>query len=403
MSYMQVENVITSVMKAKYKKTLKEFTDKDKEKLMNMLKNMFTTNLPKKNVEVVINFLRDNYTDSEIKEYVDYILEQYKPGKVYQGIRISNHTIVYFLEGLETYPLMKGIIINKKYINDLLPFFDKDVDDADDFDYNKDSLMVEKDYTDDMLKVFNGLVDDTDIRFHSDDNIFVLATFDDGVAKSMEDSFKGLEVQSLPVHKFEWSKSLEVVLATDGDKIEEVKEVLEIPPSPPKVNIPKNIIFNSDKPTDVLISGLGYGNGIIDMYDDYYSITIKHNNKVIDNYFETDGGFNIIKLKNIKSSNIDEAIQNNMGDLDMGISFSILRNFVGKIEMIVKVNAYDSNDNKKTFYIKPEDYPSDDLIYGLQRIYEDKGYGDADVDITLNINGTFDKAEPLTKSIYNSI
>ena len=215
MSYMRAENIVTSVMSGKYKETLTTLTDRDKEKLMGLLKQMFSTNLPKKNVDVVVNFLNDNYTTDEIKEYVDHALSNYKPGVIYEGIRISNHSIIYFLESLETYPLMKGIIINKKYINDLIPFFDRE---ADDFEFDPESLLVEKDYTDEMLEVFNGLVNDTDIRFHNDDNIFVLATFDEEVAKSMEDSFKGLEVQSIPVHKFEWSKSLEVILPEDKKK-----------------------------------------------------------------------------------------------------------------------------------------------------------------------------------------
>jgi hypothetical protein len=214
MSYMRAENIVTSVMQGKYKETLTNLNDRDKEKLMGLLKEMFSTNLPKKNVDVVVKFLTDNYTDDEIKEYVDYALTKYKPGVIYNGIRISNHSILYFLEALGTYPLMKGIIINKKYINDLIPFFDRD---ADDFEFDKDTLLVEKDYTDEMFEVFNGLVDDTDIRLHHDENIFILATFDEEVAKSMEESFKGLEVQSIPVHMFEWSKSLPVETKKDDE------------------------------------------------------------------------------------------------------------------------------------------------------------------------------------------
>lgn len=212
---MRAENIVTSVMQGKYKETLTDLSTRDKEKLMGLLKQMFSTNLPKKNVDVVVKFLTDNYTNDEIKEYVDHALTMYKPGGIYNGIRLSNHSVIYFLETLGTYPLMKGIIINKKYINDLIPFFDRE---ADDFEFDKDTLLVEKDYTDEMLEVFNGLVDDTDIRFHLSDDIFILATFDEEVAKSMEESFKGLEVQSIPVHKFDWSKALPVELPDDKTK-----------------------------------------------------------------------------------------------------------------------------------------------------------------------------------------
>jgi len=229
---MQVENIVTSVMNAKYSKTLKELTEKDKEKLLNMFKDMFQTNLPKENVDTIINFFNDNFTEEETKVYVDHILTQYKPGVIYQGVRISNHTIQYILEGFNTYPLMKGIIINKKYINDLIPFFGKDVEDADEFGFDKDTLMVEKDYTNDMLEVFNGLVVDTDVRFHSDDDIFVLATFDDDIAKKIEESFEGLEVQSIPVHMFEWSKTLQVILPEKEVADDELEKL--IPPKEDK-------------------------------------------------------------------------------------------------------------------------------------------------------------------------
>ena len=223
MSYMRAENIVTSVMKGDYKETLTDLNDKAKEKIMGLFKNMFSTNLSKKNIDSVVSFLKDNYTDDEIKVYVDHALTEYKPGRVYMGVRISNHTIQYFLEELNTYPLMKGIIVNKKYINDLIPFFDRD---AEDFEFDQQTLMVEKDYTNEMLEVFNGLVDDTDIRFHNDNDIFILATFDDDVAKKMEESFKDLEVQSIPVHKFEWSKTLQVILP---EKDETVLEELILP------------------------------------------------------------------------------------------------------------------------------------------------------------------------------
>jgi len=227
-----VENIVTSVMNAKYSKTLKEFTAPDKEKLLNMFKNMFSTNVPKENVDIIVKFFTDNFTEDETKVYVDHALTQYKPGMVYNGIRISNHTIQYILEGFNTYPLMKGIIINKKYINDLLPFFGKEVDDAEEFEYNKDTLMVEKDYTNQMLEVFNDLVVDTDVRFHNDDDIFVLATFDNDIAKKIKDSFDGLEVQSIPVHMFEWSKTLQVILPEKEVADDELEEL--IPPKEDK-------------------------------------------------------------------------------------------------------------------------------------------------------------------------
>ena len=402
MSYMRVENIVTSVMRAEYTKTLTTFTEKDKEKLMNMFINMFTTNLPKKNVDVVISFLKENWNDDEIKVYVDHALNKYKPGVIYQGIRISNHTIINFLEGLNTYPLMKGIIINKKYINDLVPFFDRD---AEDFEFDPDTLLVEKDYTNEMLEVFNGLVEGTDIRFHNDDDIFVLATFDDEVAKQMTESFKDLEVQSIPVHKFEWSKSIGVVLPEVKDETE-LEELIPTPDVetetvliPPTTDIPKYTLFESTKPTDILINGYGYGKADITFLDDFFSVGITKDGKRIQKHFETDGAVFIHDFKDtkrhIKGDDVN-ALENG------SVEFLILRNFVGKINLNVTVNGYDDNDKKHTFQVKPGDYSNDDIYYELTEKYE-KLYGDADMDISLDIDGTFDKSEDLTMDIYNSL
>lgn len=207
LSYMKIENIVTSVMNGKYKETLTKFTDEDKVKLMNMFQQSFSTNLLKENIDVIVKFLTDNFTEDEIKNYADYVLEKYKPGMVYQGIRVSNHSVIYLLEALGTYPFMKGIIINKKYINDLIPFFDKE---ATDFNFDENTLLVETDYTGDMYEIFEGISIDTDVRFHNDDEIFIIATFDDEVAKNMKESFKGLVVQSIPIHKFDFKNQVDV-------------------------------------------------------------------------------------------------------------------------------------------------------------------------------------------------
>ena len=402
MSYMRAENIVTAVMRAEYKETLTTLNDKAKEKIMGLFKIMFTTNLPKKNVESVVGFLKEHYTDDEIKVYVDHALKEYKPGRVYMGVRISNHTIQYFLEELNTYPLMKGIIVNKKYINDLIPFFDRDVED---FEFDKDSLMVEKDYTNEMLEVFNGLVVDTDVRFHNDDDIFVLATFDDDVAEKMKESFKDMEVQSIPVHMFEWSKTLQVILP-EKEKDETVLEELETTPEVesetpiiPPTNITKETLFESSKPEDVFFNGSGYGSGT-EFMDDYFSVTMKHNNKKFKYSFDTDGGLYVGPLT--KPHSPGEYVDIDVDNIDnCGVDFLILRGFVGTIDMVAKVKVYDDKDKEIIIYADTSKC-TDDIYYDLTKKYEDE-YGDADVDITIEINGTFDKKEPLTKEIYNSL
>lgn len=407
MSYMQAENVVISVMEAKYKKTLKELTDKDKEKLMSLFKENFTSNLPKKNIDVVVSFLNDNFDEEGIKEYIDHALTKYKPGMIYKGIRISNRAIVDFLEAVNIYPLMKGVIINKKYMNDLVPFFAREVED---FEYDKETLMVEKDYTNEMIEVFNDIAVDTDIRFHNGEEIFILATFDDAVAKSMVESFEGLVVESIPLHMFEWdTNGTPYQGVVDETELEELKvgDVI-VDSSPP--NIPKYTVLSSDKPTDVLINGGGYGQGI-NIYTDYYSVSIFDNGKQIRDNFETDGGIDICELKQQKSKLkeilSDVEVDSDDEELNFGVEFSILRNFIGKIYLTSEIWEYDKNI--KYDYSNPtKKIPIDiSLITGdlddESRKNEKVTGNSSRIVVNVIIEGEYDKEEPLTMNIFNSL
>ena len=409
MSYMRAENIVTSVMQGKYKETLTNLNDRDKEKLMGLLKQMFSTNLPNKNVDVVVNFLNDNYTEDEIKEYVDHALTLYKPGMIYNGIRISNHSVIYFIEKLNTYPLMKGIVINKKYINDLIPFFDRE---GDDFDFDKDTLMVEKDYTNEMLEVFNGLVEGTDVRFHMDDDIFILATFDDEVAKSMEESFKGLEVQSIPIHMFDWSESNPVEIPAEKEKsvggkigavIDKVADIMsntetDAPELPP-VDVPKDTLYSTTKPEDVIIIGSGTVVDELLITDDYYPIVIKENGKTIKEYFETDGGVCVRSLKHSKDI-LEEEISIN-GDIPDAIDYMILRNFVGEINLSVILSVFDKKKTK--IVIEPSVYNNVEYLQDISMEHEEKTEEDCQMDVIFDIVGTYDSSDKLTMEIYNSL
>lgn len=404
MSYMRAENIIMSVMKGDYKETLTDLNDKDKTKLMSLLKHNSSTNLPRKNVDVVVSFLKDNYTVDESKEYVDHMLGLYKPGMVYAGVKISNHTVLNFLEEMQTYPLMKGIIINKKYINDLMSFFDRD---ADEFDFDLQTLMVEKDFTEEMLQVFVNISDGTDLRFHNDDDVFILGTFEEETEKYLVETFKYLEVQSIPVHLFKWisdvSEVAEVIIEETPSEIDGNVSDISIQESDmsalPPTDIPKDTLFESSKPKDILINGYGYGKSDITFLDDFYSIGLVKDGKVLIRSFNTDGAVFIHKLKKtkkfIKGDDIN-AIKNG------SVEFLILRNFVGEINLIVTVNTYDENDKELTFPVKPGDYSGNDIYYELTKKYEDL-YDDADINIVLDINGTFDNSEDLTMDIYNSL
>lgn len=222
MSYMQVENVINSVMSAKYKKTLRDFTGEDKVKLINMLQSMFSTNLPKENIDVITTFLKDNYTDEEIKGYTSHILNSYKPGMVYNGVRVSNFTIYTLLETLGVDELYKGIIVNKRYINDLIPLLDIDTEDESEgkLIFDESTLMVEEDLSDEIIAVFNSIAPGTDLKFHMDENIFVMVTKDDEVVKMLQEKFKGLTVQSIPEFTFNFNSEYTptpVVVEEDND------------------------------------------------------------------------------------------------------------------------------------------------------------------------------------------
>lgn len=223
LSYVRAENIITSVVRAKYKKVLTTFSDNDKIRLMNLLKENSSTNMPLKNITSIVNFLLDTFDTNDVKDYVDYMLEQYNPGMVFNGMRISNYTINQILIQSKIYPFMQGIIINKKYINDLIPFF---ASEADEFKYDKDTLLVDKDYSDEIKNVFNNIIKDkNDAQFYSDKDISIIASFNEETIKYIELTFDGLELQPIPLHLFTWD-DIEIINEMDNDVILEVGETV---------------------------------------------------------------------------------------------------------------------------------------------------------------------------------
>jgi len=272
--------------------------------------------------------------------------------------------------------------------------------------------MVENDYTGDMIEIFEGISIDTDVKFHNDHEIFVLATFDDNIAKNMIESFKGLEIQSIPVHMFKWEKETKEVFESGfkTEKTLEIDSIVEETVEETKTEdfeppVPKYHMFKSEIPTDIIIIGAGAGWGTIQVTDDYECFTLIENDVVTEKYFDIDGGFDVCSLKLSKSS-LKEAIEVN-NELPGQTDYKIFRNFVGKIEVSASICVYGeyiNGDHLKTYIpIDPKDFSSMEYLHDISQEYEEKNDADAGIDIKVFINGTWDISEPLTMDIYNTL
>ncbi|MFW6226131.1 MAG: hypothetical protein ACOC3V_04165 [bacterium] len=202
LSYMEVENIIKSVYKGEYKSIIKELTESDKEKLMNMMKDSVPVNQRDKELDSIVSFLNDNYTKDEVKDYLDYCFKSsYNPGRVVSGVRISNDSLTKFMHKLNIYDEKQGIIINKKYVNDLIEFFDRE---PDKFKFDKETLLVEDDYTDELKSTVKELSKELNICYHNEESVFIIASDNDEDIKKLSEKFKYMKIQHIPEHFFDW-------------------------------------------------------------------------------------------------------------------------------------------------------------------------------------------------------
>lgn len=398
MSYMMIENLVKNILKGKYKKG-SDLLDEDKEKIIGLLKmEKYTPNGYSDEInDNLATFLKDHFTEDESTKFVKYLVDRYyKPGETYNHVRISNNGLLKFLDNFSNIEKVSGIIINSEFIGDIKKIYDE-------VKYDEETLELTDDKVNDKVSDFvNNIIDKygKHVDIYNKDGIYVITTTNPYVKISLEDT-KLKVFENLPKYYFEkWKESsiIDVKPLSTLEKINIESDTDATISNVPPTDIPTSKIFETSEPIDILIDGAGYGSGL-EFMDDFYSVTLKHNGKSIKGNFETDGGLHIHPLSKPHSPGTGEYLDEDDVE-NCGVDFLILRNFMGDINMTIKVDAYDDDDNKHTFY---ETSNGGDIYYDMNEKYEKLGYGDVDVDITIDIIGTFDKSEKLTKDIYNSL
>ena len=184
LSYVQVENVISNIFKGVIN-TEKKYTDNDKEKLISILEETSPNRMNEENIDNVVKFCQVSFTDDDFRKYVDYCIRKYyKPGMIYNGVKIFNGGVTEIAKKSNLYNVKQGFILNKDYANDLLPLFDND---ETKIDYDEKSLMVNDDYTDFITNFFDEIKNNYDIEYFNTPELFIVACNNDETVTYLKD------------------------------------------------------------------------------------------------------------------------------------------------------------------------------------------------------------------------
>lgn len=187
LSYVQVENIVFDVFKGTDKKVISTFTDADKDKIIFTIKDKSPNSLNKDGLEKLNLFMTDNVGTEYYEKYLEHCIKNhYKPGKVYMGVKIYNNGVTGLLKLSNLYDLKKGVLINKNYINDLLPFFNND---ETSMVYDKDTLIVEEDYTDNIIKFLDKIKETINIDYIYNNYLFVIVCNDEESITTLKDKY----------------------------------------------------------------------------------------------------------------------------------------------------------------------------------------------------------------------
>lgn len=171
LSFNQIENIIKLVLKGKYKNKI-SLTDDDKNKIISLLEidKFHPNNYSDDVLKNISDFFKDNF---DKKMYIDFITKivnkNYKPGQVYNNIRVYNDGLIKFLSFFEEINMGKGIIINTKFIGDVKKIY-KDVS------YNEETLEIKDELLNDKINIFINNIKNkyNDIKIFINEDIYVL-------------------------------------------------------------------------------------------------------------------------------------------------------------------------------------------------------------------------------------
>lgn len=200
LSYVQIERILISIYRNEYTQMIHSFTQQDKERLMSTIKSNSVNSINEKGLITLSLFLKDNFTEEEIKVYVDYLLlMNYHPGSTYLGIKINNDNIIKFIELLGVYESLDCIILLKKYINDIIIFLDKK---ESDYIYDKTSLIIEEDLTQLYIDKVNEIKLLYNIEYSNNDDLFIISANNEESLNFLKNTYKELKIEKYPKQLF---------------------------------------------------------------------------------------------------------------------------------------------------------------------------------------------------------
>ena len=175
---------------------------------------------------------------------MDYCIKNYyRPGMVYSGIRISNKGVMEIIKLSSLYNLKQGVIINKKYVNDLLPLFDND---SSKITYDEKSLMTDIDYTDYITGLVTGMKFNYDIEYFNTPELFIIVGNDENTVKFITEKIGNIQ---------------DVLDFSYYDVEEEMDEMQLAPGIVMKGNFSK---IGNIGGTEIIGVGAGSGNSVLD-------------------------------------------------------------------------------------------------------------------------------------------
>lgn len=194
-SNVESENIIENSFKGKYP-NIKEYSDISKGRLFNYITDIDINEYKKDELLNFYNYIKNIFDYEQLDSIVKhYISKYYKPGYVFSGLKIYHENINYLVSlfNIDTY---KGVIINTKFIGDMINIFP---------DINFDDKGVVTDDTSNMVSDFIKDIqnDIPNIKISKMNNLVVFAMDNDNT-DILNKTFKGLKIDIIPVYYFKW-------------------------------------------------------------------------------------------------------------------------------------------------------------------------------------------------------
>lgn len=187
--YVQIEMIISILYKAKYKSLTSTLTENDKLKVISYLKETSPNSFKDDVSDNIILFLKDNFTDDEIKSYINYCINKYyNPGRTYKGIKVSNSGVINLISKTDLYNMKDGLIINKTDANDIINYFGIEEENIK-FKYDGNLTIIDKDFTTELIEKFDNIKMDFDIEYYTNDDIFIIVSNDEKSTEYLKEQF----------------------------------------------------------------------------------------------------------------------------------------------------------------------------------------------------------------------